>query len=81
MAKQAGAIFIEGSFDDLCFYRMDGKYYVRMKAPLVPKRFGSIRHLKVQERAAGGLQKATSLLPSFAKWLRKRKEFTPCFAF
>lgn len=39
MAKQAGEIFIEGSFDDLCFYKMDGKYYVRRRSSLGSKRF------------------------------------------
>ena len=31
MAKQVGPIFLVRTIDDLIFYKMDGKYYVRMK--------------------------------------------------
>lgn len=39
MAKQAGPYFIEGSLDDLVFYKMEGKYYVRMKGSLTRQQF------------------------------------------
>src|SRR5438045_3080737 len=38
MAKQAGEYFITGTIDELSFYRMDGKYYVRKKSSLTRKR-------------------------------------------
>ena len=38
MARQAGTIFIEGTLDDLTFYKMDGVYYVRMKSSLSRKK-------------------------------------------
>lgn len=39
MAKQiAGLCFFEGTFDDLVFYKMDKKYYVRVKSSLSSKR-------------------------------------------
>lgn len=38
MAKQIGDTFITGTIDDLCFYKMDGRYYVRMKSLLTGKR-------------------------------------------
>ncbi len=34
MAKQVGPIFLECTWDDLTFYKMDGKYYVRKKSRL-----------------------------------------------
>ncbi len=34
MAKQCGPIFLECTWDDLTFYKMDGKYYVRKKSRL-----------------------------------------------
>ena len=34
MAKQTGAIIIEGTIDDITFYKMDGKGYVRSKSRL-----------------------------------------------
>jgi hypothetical protein len=39
MAKQAGYVFIEGTIDDVTFYKMCGVYYVRMKSSLTGKRF------------------------------------------
>lgn len=39
MAKQiAGLCFLEGTFDDLTFYKMDGQYYVRVKSSLSSER-------------------------------------------
>ena len=34
MAKQTGAIIIEGTIDDITFYKMDGKGYARSKSSL-----------------------------------------------
>ena len=33
MAKQCGPAFLECTWDELTFYKMDGKYYVRKKKP------------------------------------------------
>jgi hypothetical protein len=39
MAQQiAGLCFLEGAFDQLTFYKMEGKYYVRVKSSLTSKR-------------------------------------------
>jgi len=39
MAKQiAGLCFLEGTIDDLTFYKMDGQYYVRVKSSLSSQR-------------------------------------------
>ena len=38
MAKQVGPIFLECTWDDLTFYRMDGKYYARKKSRLTRER-------------------------------------------
>jgi hypothetical protein len=39
MAKQiAGLCFLEGTFDDITFYKMDGQYYARAKSSLSSKR-------------------------------------------
>ncbi len=39
MAKQiAGLCFLEGTIDDLTFYKMEGQYYVRVKSSLSSKR-------------------------------------------
>jgi hypothetical protein len=39
MAKQiAGLCFLEGTFDDITFYKMDGQYYARVKSSLSSER-------------------------------------------
>ena len=38
MAKQIGEHTITGSIDNLCFYKMEGQFYVRMKSSLTGKR-------------------------------------------
>ena len=52
MAKQCGPIFITGLCDNLCFYQMEGKYYVRMKSSLNGKR------VKTDPAFAGTMQYA-----------------------
>src|SRR4051812_27790627 len=39
MARQAGDIKITGSIEDLCFYEMEGEYYVRRKSSLSSRKF------------------------------------------
>ncbi len=38
MPKQCGPIQITGTIDNVCFYKMDGVYYARMKSSLTRKR-------------------------------------------
>jgi uncharacterized protein YabN with tetrapyrrole methylase and pyrophosphatase domain len=38
MARQTGAVKITGTYDELCFYKMDGEYYARMKSSLTGNR-------------------------------------------
>lgn len=33
MAKQRGPHYITGTYNGICFYRMDGRYYAGGKAP------------------------------------------------
>jgi hypothetical protein len=42
MAKQVGPIFLECTWDDLTFYKMDGKYYARKKSRLTREKV--LRH-------------------------------------
>lgn len=41
MAKQLGPYFITGSYYNLCFYEMQGRYFLRMKSSLSRKRVKS----------------------------------------
>lgn len=38
MAKQIGPFKLQGCYDNICFYKMDGQYYARTKSSLDSKR-------------------------------------------
>jgi hypothetical protein len=38
MAKQAGPYYLTGCYDNICFYKMEGRYYARQKSSLKGKR-------------------------------------------
>src|SRR5690606_36623465 len=38
MAKQHGPHYVTGTYNGICFYRMDGRYYARRKSTLSGKR-------------------------------------------
>jgi len=53
MAKQAGINFITGCIDNICFYKMNGQYYARMKSSLDRKRVKTDSRFKQTMRYAG----------------------------
>ena len=61
MARQAGTIFIEGTLDDLTFYKMDGKYYVRMKSTLSRKKVLNSPRFARTRMHAGQLAEASKI--------------------
>ena len=81
MAKQAGPFFIEGTLDDLTFYKMEGKYYVRMKSSVTGKKFWKHKAFERSrescERFSEGNRLASRLYRRIEKEKRKYKLF--CF--
>ncbi|NII24017.1 hypothetical protein HB364_02920 [Pseudoflavitalea sp. X16] len=62
MAKQiAGLCFLEGTFDDLTFYKMDGQYYARAKSSLSSKRVKTAPEFRRTMRSAGRLARASKI--------------------
>lgn len=61
MARQSGNIVITGTIDNLCFYQMDGKFYVRMKSSLSGKMVKKDPAFKPTMYYAGLLGKASRL--------------------
>jgi hypothetical protein len=61
MAKQTGDIRITGTIEGYCFYRMEGKYYVRRKSTLTGRRFQRDAAFAGSRRSAGLLASASSL--------------------
>lgn len=60
MARQAGNIVVTGTIDHLCFYQMDGRFYVRVKSPLSGKRVKT-------DPAFAGTMRYASLLATAVK--------------
>jgi hypothetical protein len=59
MAKQGGPFYITGCYGSICFYRMGGKYYARLKSSLDGKRvrrdpafYKTMHYAKLLGRAA-----------------------------
>jgi hypothetical protein len=79
MAKQAGDIFIEGTIDDLSFYKMDGKYYVRMKSSLTGKKFWKHKAFEGSRKSAELLGRASKIASSFYRSYPKEKKHKGLF--
>ena len=81
MAKQVGPIFLERTIDGVIFYKMDGKYYVRM-APSFPDirrspRFaGTMRSARRMGRASGIGAVLYAALPGGLKQFSQYKVLT-----
>jgi len=61
MAKQAGPIFLEGTLDDITFYKMDGVYYARMKSRLTRTRVLKSPRFALTRMHAGQLAEASRI--------------------
>jgi hypothetical protein len=61
MAKVCGPVKFTGCIDHLCFYKMEGEYYVRMKSSLTGKRVKKDPRFKLTMIYAGILAKASKL--------------------
>lgn len=79
MAKQTGNIFIEGTIDDLCFYKMDGKYYVRMKSSLSGKTFWRHKAFEGSRKSALQLGIASKIASAYYRSYPKEKKFKGLF--
>ncbi|MBS1653758.1 MAG: hypothetical protein JSU05_02845 [Bacteroidetes bacterium] len=61
MPKVIGPIKFTGNIHDLCFYKMNGEYYVRMKSSLLSKRVKKSPRFKLTMAYAGLLAQASKL--------------------
>ena len=71
MARQCGTYKITGTIDNLCFYRMEGKYYVRRKSSLSGKRVKRDAAFSQTMFYAGLLGKASKIASAFYKTIPK----------
>ena len=81
MAKQAGDIFIKGTIDDLCFYKMDGKYYVRMKSSLSGKRFWKDKAFEGSRKSCSRFGEGNQLASIVFQFVNKERRANRLFPF
>jgi hypothetical protein len=81
MAKQAGDLFIEGTLDDLTFYKMNGTYYVRMKTSLTAKRFWKDKAFEGSRRSCNRFAKGNQLASAVFRLVLKEKRIPSLFPF
>jgi len=81
MAKQAGDLFIEGTLDDLTFYKMNGIYYVRMKTSLTAKRFWKDKAFEGSRRSCNRFAKGNRLASAVFRLVLKEKRTPSLFPF
>ena len=74
MARQVGDIKIVGTVEDLCFYKMEGAFFVRMKSSLTGKRFWKDKVFAGSRRSAGLLGRASSLASRLYRQLPTEKK-------
>src|SRR5690242_7013680 len=81
MAKQAGDFFIEGTFDDLTFYKMCGAYYVRMKTSLTGKRFWNDKAFEGSRKSCSRFGEGNKLASVVFKMVKEEKRTKRLFPF
>jgi hypothetical protein len=81
MAKQAGDYFIEGTFDDLTFYKMCGRYYVRMKTSLTGKRFWKDKAFEGSRKSCSRFGEGNTLASTVFQLVREENRTNRLFPF
>ena len=74
-----GDIFITGTMDDLCFYKMDGQYYVRMKSSLTRNRVRKSAAFANTMKSANELGTASVLASRVYRTIAKDKRKVALF--
>src|SRR5688500_2015159 len=74
MAKQVGDIIIEGTIDDITFYKMEGKGYARMKTSLTGKRVKKDPKFKRTMQSAHRLGRGSQLAAKVYRSLPREEQ-------
>jgi hypothetical protein len=81
MAKQAGDYFIEGTVDDLTYYKMEGKYYVKMKSSLTGKKFWKNKTFERSRESCKRFSEGNRLASQLYRMIKKEKRQYKLFCF
>jgi len=81
MAKQVGTLFIEGTIDDLTYYKMEGNYYVRMKSSLTSKKFWKSKTFERSRESCRRFSEGNKLASRLYSMLEKERRVYSLFCF
>lgn len=81
MAKQTGTIKLTGTIDDLCFYEMEGNYYVRLKSSLSGKRYQKDAAFAGSRRSASRFGEGNRLASAVYRLIDKEMRVYSLFCF
>ena len=81
MAKQAGDFKLVGTFDDLCYYKFNGKYCVRRKSSLTSKQFWKAKVFEGSRKSCKRFGEGNSLASKLYRSLDEEKRIYKLFCF
>ena len=81
MAKQTGPVKIVGTIGNICFYKMEGKYYVRMKSSLTGKQFWKHDAFAGSRRSCKRFAEGNKLASKVYRMIEKEKRAYKLFCF
>jgi hypothetical protein len=81
MAKQAGDFFIEGTIDELTYYKMYGRYYVRRKSSLTKKKFHKSKSFERSRESCQRFSEGNRLASRLYRRIKKEKREYSLFCF
>jgi hypothetical protein len=81
MARQAGDIKIISTIDDLCFYKMCGEYFVRMKSSLTGKRFWKDKAFEGSRKSCSRFGEGNKIASKVYAMIEKENRVKKLFTF
>lgn len=81
MAKQAGKYRFRGSIDCLCFYKMNGEYYVRLRSSLTGKHFWKRKAFEGSRKSCKRFGEGNKLASKVYRMIEKESREYPLFCF
>src|ERR1044072_6838067 len=74
MAKQSGPLYITGTYNGICFYKMNGAYYARQKSSLSGKRVKKDKAFTLTMVYAGIFGRASEIAGEVYRGLDPKKK-------
>jgi hypothetical protein len=81
MAKQTGPVKLTGTIDGLCFYKMEGEYYVRRKSSLSTKRYQKDAAFSGSRRSSSRFGEGNRLASKVYQLIAEEKRVYSLFCF